>query len=223
MRKMLDFDNAKLVRAVRWVTGRSLLVLGNGLAALILLSVGATQATAGTPTDTIRDMLSEAIRILENQELKKPERADERRRQLERVLGNPFNFEEMSKRALGAHWAKLSDAERREFAQLFKALLANTYADRITGYSGEQIYYLNERVEGDYAEVRTKIVSEKAEYPFDYRLVRKPNDWRVYDVIVDGVSLVNNYRGQFTKILRTSSYADLVEQLRKKSEKNKSP
>jgi len=185
--------------------------------------VGATQATAGTPTDTIRNMLTEAIRILEKQELKKPERAEERRQQLERVLGDPFNFEEMSKRALGAHWAKLSDAERREFAQLFKALLANTYADRITGYSGEQIYYLNERVEGDYAEVRTKIVSEKAEYPFDYRLVRKPNDWRVYDVIVDGVSLVNNYRGQFTKILRTSSYADLVEQLRKKSEKNKSP
>jgi len=223
MRKMLDFDKAQMVQAVRWFTRWSLLALGNGLAAFILLSVGATQATAGTPTDTIRNMLTEAIRILENQELKKPERAEERRRALERVLGDPFNFEEMSKRALGAHWAKLSDAERREFAQLFKSLLANTYGDRITGYSGEQIYYLNERVEGDYAEVRTKIVSDKAEYPFDYRLVRKSNDWRVYDVIVDGVSLVNNYRGQFTKILRTSSYADLVEQLRKKSEKNKSP
>jgi phospholipid transport system substrate-binding protein len=223
MRKMLDFDKAQMVRAVRWVTGWSLLALGNGLAALILLSVGATQATAGTATDTIRDMFNEAIRILENQELKKPERADERRRQLERVLGDPFNFEEMSKRTLGAHWAKLSDTERREFAQLFKTLLANTYADRITGYSGEQVNYLHERVEGDYAEVRTKIVSEKAEIPFDYRLLKKSNDWRVYDVIVDGVSLVNNYRGQFTKILRTSSYADLVEQLRKKSEKNKSP
>jgi phospholipid transport system substrate-binding protein len=223
MRKMLDFDKAQMVQAVRWFTRWSLLALGNGLAAFILLSVGATQATAGTPTDTIRNMLTEAIRILENQELKKPERAEERRRALERVLGDPFNFEEMSKRALGAHWAKLSDTERREFAQLFKSLLANTYADRITGYSGEQIYYLNERLEGDYAEVRTKIVSDKAEYPFDYRLLKKSNDWRVYDVIVDGVSLVNNYRGQFTKILRTSSYADLVEQLRKKSEKNKSP
>jgi phospholipid transport system substrate-binding protein len=223
MRKMLDFDKAQMVQAVRWFTRWSLLALGNGLAAFILLSVGATQATAGTPTDTIRNMLTEAIRILENQELKKPERAEERRRALERVLGDPFNFEEMSKRALGAHWAKLSDTERREFAQLFKSLLATTYADRITGYSGEQIYYLNERLEGDYAEVRTKIVSDKAEYPFDYRLLKKSNDWRVYDVIVDGVSLVNNYRGQFTKILRTSSYADLVEQLRKKSEKNKSP
>ncbi|MGH7228614.1 MAG: MlaC/ttg2D family ABC transporter substrate-binding protein [Nitrospiraceae bacterium] len=223
MRKMLDFDRVEMVRAVRWVTRRSLVALRNGLAALILLSVGATQATAGTATDTIRDMLTEAIRILENQELKKPERAEERARLLERVLGDPFNFEEMSKRALGAHWAKLSDTERREFAQLFRSLLAHTYADRITGYSGEQIYYLNERVEGDYAEVRTKIVSDKAEYPFDYRLLKKSNDWRVYDVIVDGVSLVNNYRGQFTKILRTSSYADLVEQLRKKSERNKSP
>ncbi len=88
MRKMLDFDKAQMVQAVRWVTRRSLLALRNGLAALILLSVGATQATAGTATDTIRDMLSEAIRILENQELKKPERAEERRRLQERGFFN---------------------------------------------------------------------------------------------------------------------------------------
>ncbi|MGQ0811792.1 MAG: MlaC/ttg2D family ABC transporter substrate-binding protein, partial [Nitrospiraceae bacterium] len=80
-----------------------------------------------------------------------------------------------------------------------------------------------ERTEKDYAEVRTKVVSGKAEIPLDYRLLNKSGDWRVYDVVVDGVSLVNNYRGQFSKIIRSSSYADLVEQLRKKADKIKSP
>ena len=144
-------------------------------------------------------------------------------RLLEKTVGARFNYEEMAKRTLGAHWAKLSDAERREFVDLFTSLLTSTYADKITGYSGEQVQYLNERLEGDYAEVRTKVESGKAEVPLDYRLLNQSGDWRVYDVIVDGVSLVNNYRGQFTKILRTSSFADLLEQLRKKSDKIKSP
>jgi phospholipid transport system substrate-binding protein len=190
---------------------------------VVVLIGGAQSAVATTPTEAVRNTINEVIRILENQELKKPERADERRRLLEKVIGARFNYEEMAKRTLGAHWPKLSDAERREFVELFTSLLTNTYADKIAGYSGEQVQYLNERLEGDYAEVRTKIVSEKTEIPLDYRLLNQSSDWRVYDVIVDGVSLVNNYRGQFTKILRSSSYADLIEQLRKKSEKIKSP
>ncbi len=203
--------------------GSPLLAVATALAVVIALTVGATPAAAGAATDSVRDTINEVIRILENQELKKPERADERRRLLEKVIGARFNYEEMAKRTLGAHWAKLSDAERREFVGLFTSLLTNTYADKITGYSGEQVHYLNERLEGEYAEVRTKVVSGKAEIPLDYRLLNQSRDWRVYDVIVDGVSLVNNYRGQFMKILRSSSYADLIEQLRKKSEKIKSP
>ena len=99
----------------------------------------------------------------------------------------------------------------------------NTYADKIESYSGEGVQYINERTEKDYAEVRTKVLTGKTEIPLDYRLLNKGSVWRVYDVVVDGVSLVNNYRGQFTKILRTSSYADLIDQLRKKSDKIKSP
>lgn len=200
-----------------------LLAVGTGLAAIILLTVGVWPAAAGEATDSVRGTINEVIGILENQELKKPERTEERRRLLEKTIGARFNYEEMAKRTLGAHWAKLSDAERREFVGLFTSLLTNSYADKITGYSGEQVQYLNERLEGQYAEVRTKVVSGKSEIPLDYRLLNQSGDWRVYDVIVDGVSLVNNYRGQFTKILRTSSFADLLEQLRKKSEKIKSP
>jgi phospholipid transport system substrate-binding protein len=102
-------------------------------------------------------------------------------------------------------------------------LLTNSYAEKIETYSGEGVHYLNERTEKEYAEVRTKVLSGKTEIPLDYRLINKGDDWRVYDVVIDGVSLVRNYREQFAKILKASSYADLVEQLRKKSDKLKSP
>ena len=118
---------------------------------------------------------------------------------------------------------QLSDKDKQEFVDLFRTLLTNTYADRVETYSGEGVQYLNERTEKEYAEVRTKVLSGKTEIPMDYRLLNKSNDWHVYDVVVDGVSLVNNYRGQFTKILHTSSYPELVDQLRKKSDKIKAP
>ncbi len=223
MDSTLDFKRRRIFRYGHIIVGWVRLAAISCLIAVVVLVGGAQSAVATTPTEAIRNTINEVMRILENQELKKPERTDERRRLLEKVIGARFNYEEMAKRTLGAHWAKLSDAERREFVELFTSLLTNTYADKITGFSGEQVQYLNERLEGDYAEVRTKIVSEKTEIPLDYRLLNQSSDWRVYDVIVDGVSLVNNYRGQFTKILRSSSYADLIEQLRKKSEKIKSP
>jgi phospholipid transport system substrate-binding protein len=156
-------------------------------------------------------------------ELKQPNKADERRQMLERVVEVRFDYQEMSRRALGAPWNTLSDQEKQEFVGLFRTLLTNSYADKIETYSGEGVQYLNERTEKEYAEVRTKVQSGKTEIPLDYRLINKTNDWRVYDVVVDGISLVNNYRGQFTKIIKSSSYADLVEQLRKKSQKIHSP
>ncbi|MFM7842049.1 MAG: phospholipid-binding protein MlaC, partial [Nitrospira sp.] len=104
------------------------------------------------------------------------------------------------------------------FVDLFRQLLTNSYADRIEGYSGEQVHYLNERKEADYAEVRTRVSSGKADIPLDYRLLNKSGDWRIYDVVVDGISLVKNYRSQFEKIIRTSGYDDLVKKLREKSD-----
>jgi len=178
---------------------------------------------AGAPTDSMRATIDEVLRIVRDKELKDPSKAAERRQQLEQVVGARFDYQEMSKRALGSPWNTLSDQEKQEFVPLFRTLLTNSYADKIESYSGEGVQYLNERVEKDYAEVRTKVLSGKTEIPLDYRLINRADDWRVYDVVVDGVSLVNNYRGQFTKILRATSYADLVDQLRKKSDKIKSP
>lgn len=199
--------------------GRTLRAGIRGLAAVIVLVGGASAEPGGAATEAVRSTINEVIRTLKDVELKKAGRAEERRLLLEKVIGDRFNYEEMSRRTLGAQWNKLSDQERQEFVDLFKGLLSGTYADKIEGYSGEQVHYLNERLEADYAEVRTKVASDKTEIPLDYRLLNKSGDWRVYDVVVDGVSLVNNYRSQFTKIIRESSYADLLEKLREKSKK----
>lgn len=199
--------------------GRTLLAGIRGVAAVIVLVGGVSAEPGGAATEAVRSTINEVIRILKDMEMKKPGRAEERRLLLEKVIGDRFNYEEMSRRSLGAQWNKLSDKERQEFVDLFKGLLSGTYVDKIEGYSGEQVHYLNERLEADYAEVRTKVASDKTEIPLDYRLLNKSGDWRVYDVVVDGVSLVNNYRSQFTKIIRESSYADLLEKLREKTKK----
>lgn len=180
-------------------------------------------AYAGPPTDSMKATIDEVLRIVREKELKQPEKAEERRHLLEKVVAARFDYTEMSRRALGAPWNQLTDQQKQEFVDLFRSLLTNSYADKIETYSGEGVQYLNERTEKEYAEVRTKVLSGKTEIPLDYRLINKADDWRVYDVVVDGISLVNNYRGQFTKILRASSYSDLVDQLRKKSDKLKAP
>ena len=198
-----------------------IVVLGAMLALWIALS--AVPSYAGAPTDAMKTTIDEVLRIVRDKELKQPSKADERRQMLEQVVEVRFDYQEMSRRALGAPWNTLSDQEKQEFVGLFRTLLTNSYADKIETYSGEGVQYLNERMEKEYAEVRTKVQSGKTEIPLDYRLINKTNDWRVYDVVVDGISLVNNYRGQFTKIIKSSSYPDLVEQLRKKSQKIHSP
>jgi phospholipid transport system substrate-binding protein len=193
------------------------------LAAVVLAGFVGDRAQAGEPTDAMRGTINEVLRILADKELKQPAKSNERRQLLEKVVGERFDYQEMSRRSLGAPWNNLSDKEKQEFVSLFQTLLVNTYADKVESYSGDGVQYVNERTEKDYAEVRTKVLTGKTEIPLDYRLLNKSSAWRVYDVVVDGVSLVNNYRGQFTKILRTSSYADLVDQLRRKSDKIKSP
>lgn len=180
-------------------------------------------ALAGGATEAMKGTIDEVLRILADKDLKQPGKSTERRQLLEKVVGERFDYHEMSRRSLGAPWNNLPDKDREEFVSLFQTLLVNTYADKIESYSGDGVQYINERTEKDYAEVRTKVLTGKTEIPLDYRLLNKGSAWRVYDVVVDGVSLVNNYRGQFTKILRNGSYADLIDQLRKKSDKIKSP
>ena len=215
----MEIKGSAVTQAQRWSWGRVV----SGMAGLLLLfgGVAVQPAVAGGATEAMRSTIDEVLKIIQDKELKQPARAEERRQRLEQVVGDRFDYQEMSRRALGTHWNTLSDQDKQEFVKLFKTLLTNSYADKIEAYSGEGVKYINERTEKDYAEVRTKVLTGKIEIPLDYRLINKGTDWRVYDVVVDGVSLVNNYRGQFSKILRSSTYADLVGQLRKKSDKIK--
>ncbi len=180
-------------------------------------AVAAPQAAAESPTEVVRATLTAILRILDDPKLKGPPQAAPRRRQLEEVISSRFDYAEMSKRTLGAQWSRLTPEQRTEFVNLFKGFLSDRYAGRIEDYSGEQVQYLNERLEGSYAEVRTKLVSSKVEIPMDYRLINKDGRWYAYDIIADGISLVKNYRSQFDKIIRSESYEELVKRLQTRS------
>jgi phospholipid transport system substrate-binding protein len=170
-----------------------------------------------SPTEAVRGTVNEVLRILEDPTLKDPARLMSRRRMLEEVIASRFDYAEMSKRALAAHWIPLTSAERAEFVEVFKSFLSDRYAEKIEGYSGEEVLYLSERAEGTYAEVRTELRSSKVAIPMDYRLFLKQEKWYAYDIIADGVSLVKNYRSQFEKVIRTDSYQELVRRLRERT------
>jgi len=170
-----------------------------------------------SPTAAVRATLTAVFHILEDPNLKDPAKLMPRRRKLEEVIAERFDYAEMSKRALAANWTRLTTEQRKEFVDLFKSFLSDRYAGKIEGYSGEKVQYLSERLEGQYAEVRTKLVSSKVDIPMDYRLINKDGRWYAYDIIVDGVSLVKNYRSQFDKIIRSGSYEELTTRLRNRS------
>jgi phospholipid transport system substrate-binding protein len=207
------------------MVGRAILIgcrivtLAAARAAISVLAFAAPTlaSSSESPTEVVRGTINEVIRILEDPKLKDPAKLMPRRRMLEDVIARRFDYEEMSKRALAAHWTPLTPEQRVEFVELFKSFLSDRYAEKIEGYSGEKVKYLSERIEGTYAEVRTKLVSSKVEIPMDYRLFARDDKWYAYDIIVDGVSLVKNYRSQFAAIIRSSSYQDLVRRLRERS------
>jgi len=170
----------------------------------------------GAPTEAMRTTVSQGLEVLQDQELKKPEREDERVTRLKKIADVRFDYGEMAKRSLGSRWDKLAERERQEFVGLFTELLTATYVEQMHAYSGEEVRFLKERLEGNHAEVKSLLVGKKTEIPMDYRLLKQGDDWKVYDVLIDGISLVQNYRGQFTAILRSSSYEQLVQILREK-------
>ena len=180
-------------------------------------ALGSSGQPTESPTEVVRSTLTEVFHILEDETLKDPAKLIPRRHMLEEVIASRFDYAEMSKRALAAYWVPLTASERAEFVELFKSFLSDRYAEKIESYSGEQVAYLSERIEGNYAEVRTELLSRKVAIPMDYRLHGKDGTWQAYDLIVDGVSLVKNYRSQFEKIIRSSSYQELVRRLRERT------
>jgi len=178
----------------------------------IFALVTAGTAVAGEPTDQVRRSVDEVLKIVQSQ----PD-GPARRTAVRQAANRLFDFEETAKRALGPHWQQRTPAEREEFVRLFSDLLEAAYVGKIDLYQGEKITYVGETVDGDQATVKTRIVTKQGnEVPVDYRLSREKDRWRVYDVIIEGVSLVADYRTQFNKIIQTSSYDDLVKRMRAK-------
>ncbi len=189
----------------------------------VATTLGAPWVGAGSelgPMEVIRagtDRVLEVLNLCEAEPT--PERMKRRREEIREIAYDFVNFEEMSKRALGRHWKKLSARERDEFVELFQKLLYNTYIDRVDTYTcgEEEIHYDQERVEGDYAQVRTRISGYRGtEIPVEYRMVRTDGKWLVYDVVIEGVSFVNNYRKQFDAVLTNRTFDHLLSVLRDK-------
>ena len=135
------------------------------------------------------------------------------------ITNEVFDWQETGKRALGRHWEGRSPQEREEFYKLFADLLERSYVGKIEGYSGERILYEKETVDGDRAEVRTKLVTKAGtQIPIDYQMQKAGDRWRVYDVKIENVSLVGNYRSQFNRIIQQSGYPELVNRLKTKQE-----
>ena len=177
----------------------------------------ATQiGTTSSATEAVKSTINDLIRVLDDETLKQPEQAEERRHEIEEVIKHRMDYEEMARRALGAPWSTLSQRGQREFVDLFVQLLRDTFAGRITERSDEQVVFLGELRKNAFAEVRAQMKGRKIDAPVDFRLIHRAHEWRVYDVVIDGASIVSNYRSQFNSIIRDVSYVGLVKKMRQK-------
>jgi phospholipid transport system substrate-binding protein len=181
----------------------------------VLLAAAGT-ATAAGPTETVQ-MAVQQVFSSQNGPAVKTLSTAERRADVRKITESLFDFSDMSERSLGSAWTQASPAQQQEFIRLFSALIANAYLSRIEQYAGEPITYLGEKVDGDEASVQSRVVTPKgSEVGLDYRLYRADSRWAVYDIYVEGISLVGSYKAQFNRILQRGSFADLLKQLRQK-------
>jgi phospholipid transport system substrate-binding protein len=188
----------------------------------VLLAGSISIAEAGEPLDKIRQTVDDVLTVLGDDTLKSPERQTERRAKIRQAVFQRFGFDEMAQRSLALHWRKRTPEERKEFIVLFSDLLERSYIDKIESYGGskQNVLYTKETIDKDgYASVRSEIVNRRdLNVEVEYRLLQRDGTWAVYDVVIEGVSLVNNYRTQFNKIILESSYENLVKQMRLKLE-----
>ena len=186
---------------------------------LVFLALSAGNAVAGLPTEQIKATVDKALVVLKDPRLKPAAKLTERRDQLKQILFARFDFTEMARRALGSNWRRRTPQEQEEFVRLFTDVLEHAYAGIIESYTDEKIVYTNERVDGSYADVGSKIFTSKGEeYSINYKAHLVSNEWKVYDVVAENVSLVNNYRSQFNRVIAHDSYEELVRRLRDKAE-----
>lgn len=192
------------------------------LTALCLITLpGISMAT--TPDIVVSETINDVINILNDDSLKGAEKTIERRMKLRAVISKGFSFETMAKRAMGKYWKERTPEERKEFTILFRRLIEISYISKIEGFTNEKIIYEKARTRKNISLVKTKVVMTKGtEIPLNYRLMKRGDRWFIYDVVIEGVSLIRNYRTQFSSVLRKKPYSTLVEQLKTKIKANNS-
>ena len=175
------------------------------------LAVGSVCFAGSEITGKLKSTIDKVIAIVTDENLKKDKQG--RRAALRNAIDERFDYRQMVMRSLAKNWDLRSDQERQQFISLFKSLLENSYANKLESYSDEKINYLSEAVKGKYALVKTEVVRPSSTIAVDYKLIQENGDWQVYDFVIEGVSMIRNYRSQFTKIIRKDSYEVLVQKL----------
>ena len=190
------------------------------LAAALVVAI-ASPAWAG-PTDQLREYTDQVVKVLDDPSLAR----QDRRAAVRKIAHEAFDISETAQRVLARHWQARTPAEREEFTQLFADLLERTYIARMDEYGGERIRYTGETIDGNFASVRARIVTRTGtEVAVESRMNLRGDRWLIYDILIENVSLVANYRSQFDRIVRSSSYEELVKRLKTKRDEflNESP
>lgn len=190
---------------------------------IFTVSIFMVSVACASPTEDVKKTVDEVVRIVADKQMKKNE--VKRRNALKKTISVIFDYSEMAKRSLAKHWSARTDAEKKQFTELFATLLENSYAGKIESYNNEKIVYIKEYQEDDgHAVVKSKVVTAaRDEFTLDYHLFKQNGKWMVYDVVIEGVSLVSNYRSQFNKTITANGYDTLVKKLKSKNEELKAP
>lgn len=175
-------------------------------------------AAAGEPTEAIRGAVNQGVEILKNAKLDSQKQRSQVIDRLREIVYPLFDFREMAMRSLGANWRRINSQQREEFVIVFTRLLEKTYADQIDLYNGQQVVYTGESVDGDYAQVDSRVIDKNEQkYSVVYRLHRVDGRWKIYDVVAENISVVNNYRAQFDRVIARSSFDELLKIMTQKA------
>ena len=173
---------------------------------------------ASPAQDQLKQTIDSVLDILKNHELNGKAHMEERCNRVKKIIEKRFDFEKMSQMSLARHWKERTNQEKSEFVALFSQLLEDTYLNKIEFYNNEKIIYLKERIKNKKAQIDTKVITQTVEIPINYRMFTRGNDeWKIYDLVIEGVSLIGNYRSQFKQILEKNSFEVLLDKLKKKN------
>jgi phospholipid transport system substrate-binding protein len=185
--------------------------------AVVLSFAVVASAMAAGPAQEIQVAIEKVIAILKDPALKPDAKRAERLDQLRKVVYSKFDFGEMAKRSLGSQWQRRSSEEQREFVKLFTELMENGYASNLEGYDGEKVSVTGEKLDKEFAEVNTKVTTKKGEdIAIIYKLHQISGEWKIYDVVIENISIVSNYRSQFSRVIAQSSFEELMRKMRNK-------